>query len=273
MDLCCLCRRKTHRRLPDKHDHSESRDTASCPLPQELLDECMSYLNYNSTDLKVCALVCRSWSAAAQRLLFNVVVVTAPPRRYSRIEQTLRTSPHLMQYIHTLVLHRNSDVKINVFEKFCTLPFTHVENISISHSCTVTLPSAIALQRLLCSPVLRRVAIECEFDERGAFSAMWNGCSPTIRHLHLRSCDHMPHPAYLIPPRSSAPVVLESLRLEGSTNVDAWLQHDHCPFDFSRLAVLTLEIHASLPSWPRMAAALQSIEALDFSAYVCLRWF
>ncbi|KAJ7823613.1 hypothetical protein B0H14DRAFT_1310087 [Mycena olivaceomarginata] len=144
MDLCCLCRRKTHRRLPDKHDHSESRDTASCPLPQELLDECMSYLNYNSTDLKVCALVCRSWSAAAQRLLFNVVVVTAPPRRYSRIEQTLRTSPHLIQYIHTLVLHRNSDVKINVFEKFCTLPFTHVENISISHSCTVTLPSAIA---------------------------------------------------------------------------------------------------------------------------------
>ncbi|KAF7330924.1 hypothetical protein MVEN_02432100 [Mycena venus] len=66
--------------------------------------------------------------------------------------------------------------------------------------------------------------------------------------------------------------MLESLKLgrlsaglQQSSNIEEWLKHDLCPFDFSRLAVLSINTRTptSVLAWSRMASALQTIEALD----------
>ncbi|KAJ6519359.1 hypothetical protein C8R45DRAFT_1085381 [Mycena sanguinolenta] len=254
------------RRRSRIHKHIEGN---GCILPQELVDECLSHLPSASNELRTCALVCRAWCYTAQRLIFNVVSVAWTTIRYQRLEKTLRASPHLIPYIRTLALHRSTspEVQFSAFEKICTFPYTHLENVYIFHHSDVTLQSARAMRRLLSLPTLRLLDIQCTFEESPAFLAIWDGCSPSIRHLHLRCHKRAREP---VRPKqfsvSSTRIVPESLKIDLSNNIDEWLNHGQCPIDFSRLVVLALDAHTAVISWPRLAPSFQTLEALDFSS-------
>ncbi|KAF7352812.1 hypothetical protein MVEN_01248000 [Mycena venus] len=238
---------------------------ASNPLLiQELVDEFLSHVS-ETTDLWACALVCRPWSRAAQRALFRVVKVNRYQRLWTRLETTLRASPHLVPLIHTLILRRSGAIRDQMVESICNIPFTRLEHLCIHSVSTMSLESVVAFQRLLSLPTIRRAVVECYFSEPVLFNSIWVKCSPNIRHLHLRCqqkfSDKALHPVQRHP---STPIILESLRLDHVNNVGDWLNHDLCPFDFSQLTVLSINIHTSAVRWSRMASALGNIKALKF---------
>ncbi|KAF7365173.1 hypothetical protein MVEN_00388800 [Mycena venus] len=59
--------------------------------------------------------------------------------------------------------------------------------------------------------------------------------------------------------------MLKSLRLRQIDNIGSWLNNPLCPFNFSRLAVLSVHVHTSVLGWTRIAPALRTIEALELT--------
>ncbi|KAJ7811139.1 hypothetical protein B0H14DRAFT_1475204 [Mycena olivaceomarginata] len=237
-------------------------------LPQELVDECLGHLFY--IDLKACALVCRSWSRSAQRALFKDVFVFVPGGNASgrflsnRLEETLRTSPHLIRHIRSLRLHRQGEMMdLEPFQKVCNIPFTHLEDVYIDHDrSALALQSGVALQQLLSLSTLRRVHLKCVFDS--TFLSIWDRCSLNVRHVSLTCTNYdFPDSSGRTPPHSSARIVVESLQLRGAEAGFGWLKQGHSPLDLSRLVVLSVEDPLVL-RWPRMMPAFQTIQALDF---------
>ncbi|KAF8195840.1 hypothetical protein K438DRAFT_786902 [Mycena galopus ATCC 62051] len=232
-------------------------------LPLELVDECLSYV-FEPTDLKASALVCRLWSTAAQRALFRVISVGAT----HRLEETLRTSPHLAKHVRELALHRNcrEPDDIQALEHTWNPPFTRLESVSI-RDLTMKPRSAVDSQRLLSLSTVRRVCLEVNFVDTAAFLPIWDNCSPNIRQLQLhcvRPCSDGPLEPTQCP--SSAPVELESLKVDGASFIQEWLQHHFCPLDFSHLRVLSvLSVGATAAlCGPRMRLAYKSLQALEF---------
>ncbi|KAJ7792676.1 hypothetical protein B0H14DRAFT_2930148 [Mycena olivaceomarginata] len=258
--MSCLRRRKTRQR-----NRNDGRS-----LPQELVDECMSYLP--PTTLRASALVCRSWAMAAQPLLFNKIYVD-DTRRCRRLEKTLRASSHLIRLVHELHLDREKHpLNSTALENILSFPFTHLESVTCWDVHLSTPETATALQGLLSLSTLHRVDINVSFVDPALFISIWGRCSPAIRHLKLSSPPWSPtsfHPILPHPilPLPSAPVTLASLKIERN-DIDEWLNHDFCPLDFSRLAVLSI----ARGMWPlttmlgrsRMAAALKSLVSLEF---------
>ncbi|KAJ7746426.1 hypothetical protein B0H14DRAFT_3605951 [Mycena olivaceomarginata] len=79
----------------------------------ELLNQCIGLLHESPSDLAACALVSRSWVPAAQSRIFKSLSITAPStaqntRLWSRCQATLRGSPHLIRYIHSLSVSSTS---------------------------------------------------------------------------------------------------------------------------------------------------------------------
>jgi hypothetical protein len=240
-------------------------------LPQELVDEFLSYLDdptdlrLTSANLQACALVCRSWSTTAQRLLFKMVYLYNT-HRFRRLEKTLRSSLYLVPHIRILILDRglaaHVSLKLQAFEKICQFPFTHLKSVSLLDLGAITPKSTIALQQLFSLPTLRRIDLNTASFEPLQFPALWARCSSSVRHLQLR-CRSRFGSAFRPTLRHSAPIALASLRLDTMDGVDEWLHHDLCPFDFSRLAVLSVTSRTTALRRPRMAAALKTIEALE----------
>ncbi|KAJ7495388.1 hypothetical protein FB451DRAFT_365817 [Mycena latifolia] len=236
---------------------------------QELLDHCIGFLHDSPSDLKACALVSRSWVYAAQAHIFQEVPITAqrittpsPDRLWGRCKDLLHSSPHLIRHIYRLQVQRHN-MSIERFVDVCNFPFTHLQVVSI-FTFMLSHPTAIALQQLLSLPTLCRVRLDCSFSEPANFLALWERCSPGLKHLHLlcySSQGFHPQSAY-----RSAPICLESVRITEVTNMREWLVHDLCPFNFSGLKVLSITTHTEILSWTNVAPALRTIEVLDFVA-------
>jgi hypothetical protein len=237
-------------------------------LPQELVDECLLHLS--GIDLKACALVCRSWSHSAQRVLFRDVHVRAGDSDAplsNRLEGTLSSS-HLIHHIHVLsfTLCQERELDFQAFQKVCNIPFTHLEDVYIYHRCALALQSGVALQQLLSLSTLRRVHLICTFDS--TFVSIWDRCSLNVRHVSLTNFSHdFPNSSRRTPSHSSTRIVLESLQLNSEDAKLDWLKHGLCPLDLSRLVVLSVQ-YASVLRWPRMVPAFQTIQALDVPAVV-----
>jgi hypothetical protein len=209
---------------------------------------------------------------AAQRLLFNKIHVYNT-REYRRLEKTLRASSHLIRLVHELHLDREKHpLNSTALENILNFPFTHLESVTCWGVHLSTPETATALQGLLSLSTLHRVDINVSFVDPALFISIWGRCSPSIRHLKLSSPPRSPtsfHPILPHPilPLPSAPVTLASLKIERN-DIDEWLNHDFCPLDFSRLAVLSI----ARGMWPlttmigrsRMAAALKSLVSLEF---------
>jgi hypothetical protein len=122
--------------------------------------------------------------------------------------------------------------------------------------------AAVALQRLLSLPTIRRVHLLT----RAAFLPIWDHLTPNVLHLRLHCMTDAPKPLQITQPRSPAIIAPKSLSLGFMYNIRDWLENDLCPLDFSRLTVLSVETDTSIFCWPRMLPAHQTIQALEFTS-------
>ncbi|KAJ6565921.1 hypothetical protein DFH09DRAFT_1314703 [Mycena vulgaris] len=217
---------------------------------QELVDLCMGFLDGYS-DLTACALVSRAWVDAAQANLFRTIHInwshSANEKRWSQLRQVLDGSPRLIRYIHRLDIH-SARLSDDTFSALSQFPFTHIDNISVSHFRDLEMSDCLAFQRLFSLPTLRGVHLECD-----------------IRHLHLQALQRVyeafvaePHPPFVRIP-------LDSLRIEYYDEcLSDWLAHDICPFDLTNIKVLSIHTNMNLLCAPVLLPAFGTIEALDF---------
>ncbi|KAJ6568078.1 hypothetical protein DFH09DRAFT_438653 [Mycena vulgaris] len=241
---------------------------------QELLDRCIDFRAHSRYDLLACALVSRSWAAAAQSHLFREVLFNMD--RYSsellwwQLRGTLSASPHLIRHIRLLFV--NSDALTTPgFLEICNFPFTHLKDVYIHQSNDVTLVRAMGMQQLFSLPSLRRVGFLCYYIEAASFPRIWERSAAGVRHLQV-CCDELStEPLVFTSTDHDVPsIVLESLQLASGNvistleGVGDWLMNALCPFDLSSLRVLSIGWHTQILRWQRITPALQTLEAIDF---------
>ncbi|KAF8215207.1 hypothetical protein K438DRAFT_772519 [Mycena galopus ATCC 62051] len=240
----------------------------------ELTEQCLAYLLGFRADLRACALVSKTWTSAAQRYLFKWIYLPANSHAEnvcSRLERTLAASPDLIRHIHRLDLFQEGAFTTKWLTRMCNLPFTHLTHVVFHALCYLSGPDSRTLGKLFSLPTLCRVELKGLISWPDVFLPLWESCSPNIRHLRLQCelrrspYDESAKPFHPTHRHSSSPISLKSLRLGRANNLDDWLIHPLCPFDFSKLAVLSISIHTSVIGWSTMASALQTIEALDFT--------
>jgi hypothetical protein len=78
---------------------------------------------------------------------------------YNQLEETLRTSAHLIRHVENLGLYADNQEMPDVFQKMAFLPFTHLENVTIGDLNAIP-QSAGTLQQLFSIPSVRRVRLE-----------------------------------------------------------------------------------------------------------------
>ncbi|KAJ7899688.1 hypothetical protein B0H13DRAFT_2518548 [Mycena leptocephala] len=211
---------------------------------QELLDHCVGFLHDSVSDLQ-----------------FGNI---SSPYTWTKLKDTLNTSPHVIRHIqqHTIL---PDELSLDDFSALCNLPFTHLERVFIFNYPSLSASTAGSIQKLLSLPTVRRVGILCNFDDPARFLELWDGCSPSIKHLELY-CDATWQPTPIVSPiahHCPAPIVLESLRMTSVEGLGDWLTHELCPFDFSSLKVLSVHSNVDLLRWPIFRSALATITALD----------
>ncbi|KAJ7495535.1 hypothetical protein FB451DRAFT_1387558 [Mycena latifolia] len=231
----------------------------------ELADQCLDFLPDSSPDLLACALVSRAWTGAAQRRLFETLSFSLKDQEHmwDGMQEIFRISPHLIPYVRRIDINADR-ISIETLSAVCNIPFTQLAHVAIFHISVLSLPMALAFQRLLSLPALRYVSVNSIFTDPVMFFKIWDGCSASIRHLELsRSPPNYIPTEFYHPPDS--PIRLESLRTTGESA--AWLTHAACPFDLSRLKLLSIFNHTEI-GWEALASAnaQQTIEAFDFVA-------
>ncbi|KAJ6568090.1 hypothetical protein DFH09DRAFT_1155741 [Mycena vulgaris] len=240
-------------------------------LAQELLEHIIGFLYEAPADLKACALVSSGCVHEAQSHIFKEISIggpgttaTANDAVWTRLQDTLQTSPHLIRHIRRLETHPRQ-ISSGTFSAICLFPFTHLEEAYTSYF-DLFPASAIAIQQLFSLPTLRRVGLGCQFPQPEIFLQIWERCSPSIRHLELRSCRTQPSEFEPTSGHSSTPIRLESAQLTALPGIRDWVHHPLCPFDFSELRELLIFKYTEILSWPTFAPALRTIRVLAFSA-------
>ncbi|KAJ6525912.1 hypothetical protein DFH09DRAFT_1188174 [Mycena vulgaris] len=241
-------------------------------IPQELVNHIIDFLDDSPTDLMACALVSRAFVHAAQSYIFEELSFGdyGPPRNkntilWSRCQETLHTSPHLVQHIHRLTIHPRP-ISLETVSAICNFPFTHLKEVYICHF--ILSPSfAIALQQLFSLPTLRFVSLEGWYGDPSTFMQIWERCAPGIKHLGLRFSPTSTEAFQPTSHRWPAPIRLDSLQImHRMIGLLDWMDHAFCPFDFSGLKVLSISSHAEVLRSSMIAPYLRTLEALDFTA-------
>ncbi|KAJ6572017.1 hypothetical protein B0H19DRAFT_674952 [Mycena capillaripes] len=238
---------------------------------QELVDHSIGFLYNSVSDLRACALVSRAWVDAAQSSIFRRISImhfgnVPHPSVWTRLKETLNTSPHLIRHIQQLTVIPD-EISLDDFSALCNLPFTHLNRVFVFNYPHLSASIAESIQQLLSLPTIRRVGILCTFDDPTTFLQIWDRCSPSIRHLEIYITEQSIPTVQPAAHHCSAPIVLESLRITSVEGLNGWLAHELCPFDFSILKVLSVDINTDLLRWPLFRSAFSTIEALDFKAY------
>ncbi|KAK7063399.1 hypothetical protein R3P38DRAFT_3164404 [Favolaschia claudopus] len=190
----------------------------------------------------------------------NKIQVVAGPRliKSANAELMGSNSPHLLRHVRELNISRKSTIH------FCSLPFTHLETLSIH---TAALPeSPEQLQPLLCSPNLRKLTL-ATFDGFSSCLHFLSLC-PTVRDLRL-SCKPDADHAGELRRRDLPLVLLEALflKLEGTHSSPPQKLHASSlhPIDLSNLKALHIW-EFSLVAWDTLPAeAHESIRILDIN--------
>lgn len=159
-----------------------------------------------------------------------------------------------------------------MFSEISLLPFAHLEGVEIL-SCPLVQPFSVGIQQILSVPTLRHVSLDLEFNDPATFLRVWDRCSRTIRSLSLSSQQGSYDTFNSVSQRRAIQIDLEFLHIPYMNDiVPDWLQHETCPFDFSRLKVLSVGRDPQIPDWPIFApAATQTIETLDFEVQMSLQ--
>ncbi|KAJ6525933.1 hypothetical protein DFH09DRAFT_1328796 [Mycena vulgaris] len=153
--------------------------------PQELVNHIIDFLHDTTTALKACALVSRAFVHSAQSHIFKElsigdygVSINKTTTLWSRCQETLHTSPHLVQHIHRLTLVPDL-MSLETFSTICNFLFTHLKEVCI-RDFTLAPPLAIALQQLFSLPTLRFVSLGDGYGNPSTFMQIWEGCAPAL---------------------------------------------------------------------------------------------
>ncbi|KAK7018165.1 hypothetical protein R3P38DRAFT_2715364 [Favolaschia claudopus] len=155
---------------------------------QELLDHCISFVSYSTTDLVSCASVARSWAQPAQSNLFRSPVFDVS-RAIEKFYHALEASPHLAAYVHELDLAFDHHGILPIFHALCGLHFPQLEILRLNFGKVFWHPDSPhrirQMLRLLASPRLRHVSLDVYWSGGASCAHMLSNCSPTIQHLYL----------------------------------------------------------------------------------------
>jgi hypothetical protein len=257
---------------------------------QELIERCICFVGEDTNwwgrrlNLMSCALVARSWVAAAQCHLFRapplVAVSIAGPYwdmgqngPLLRLHNVLEASPH--RYVRELSLRHTDGYSTDLatFRKVSNFPFIHLESFSIEISERQQLSDGYSsgLRRLFGLPTLVYLKLDIVIHEFSAFLEIWGGFSPSIRHVELTArLSFEDEPELDNPVVTPNPIQLDSLQVTLSHSNPL---SDHFgmyrwalgPFDLSHLRALSIRDDAGVP-WERFAS--QTIQLLDVDARV-----
>jgi hypothetical protein len=251
---------------------------------QELVNHCITLAADDmpacrTPTLLACALVARSWVETAQSLLFRAPHVARidlwDPSRGSplaKLHRTLDTSPHLLRHVRDLniFLIVDSVVKLPSFMKFCDLPFTHVETISIFIRRDLGKGYSRGIRKLFSLPTPVSLRLDAAIYDVSSLAQIWEFCSPSIRHLELiADIELLDEPwaqiADFIP---EVPIQLDSLRVVFNSELDHIDVYPFAlyPFDLSHLKALSIRDNTGVP-WQRFN--FETIQLLDVDATVC----
>ncbi|KAJ7697202.1 hypothetical protein B0H17DRAFT_1197601 [Mycena rosella] len=209
----------------------------------ELLQEFVALIGDSTSDLTACALVSRAWVYTSQAHFFREVSFISPfmaenERAWSRLREILDHSPHLIRHIRRLRVDADL-LSLDTFSAICNFPFALVDYVFVRKALDLSLEAAIAMQSLCRLPTLRHVGMVLNFTQPATFLRIWDGCSPSMRHLELYCTNNGVHHPFIPAPRQSFPLVaLESLKITPVPGLCDWLTNPLSPFDFSRLQVL-----------------------------------
>ncbi|KAK7042846.1 hypothetical protein R3P38DRAFT_2892384 [Favolaschia claudopus] len=160
------------------------------PLP-ELWDVIVGFVS-DRADLKSAALVCRVFTSPAQRSLFeniyfdSVMVEPTPDiavieAKAARLAETLRTSPHLLPYIHILLICVFPGGKA-CYETLAGIPWSQLNHLRIF--CTPSPEAWVDLQTLVALPSLRFLEM---YSTEECFVDVLPHCSSSIEKITLKA--------------------------------------------------------------------------------------
>ncbi|KAJ7478639.1 hypothetical protein B0H11DRAFT_2028113 [Mycena galericulata] len=247
----------------------------------EISAYCIDFLSDSLHSLSACALVCRSWAHRAQYHLFSNISLKgrgssgtsamkkdAYRLRCARLLEIANTSPHIIGLIKRprfdLLFLEDAIPVLN-------LPFTRLDQVSISGRDDPSLPIVPALQRLLSLPTIKDVRLEFRFETKSRFMQIWEVCSPNICFLELNTVWSLANkPIAIVEEAESRDtrriIKLKSLTIVNATSyVEAWLADGRCPLDLSHLHSLDFKWNADLLRSTYFAPALPHIKTLCLS--------
>ncbi|KAJ7434912.1 hypothetical protein B0H11DRAFT_2116026 [Mycena galericulata] len=240
---------------------------------QELVDYCIDFLHTCTPELKACALVSRSWSPAAQMHLFNCIsigfgVITTPDdletiiRRWHCVCEVLSTSAKHREWVDSLEvdLHTASpDILIALSDLY----FPRIRRIYTACKWSAS-ETTTAIQKLFSHQTLSQVELYGSFDSLLGFTQIFENCSRHIKTVSFwqvyigsnSSIEHLPPCETKIP--------IEVLSLLQSDTIHHWLNSPQCPFEFSTLKHLALDLEsASVLDQPAISGILPRTERLS----------
>ncbi|KAJ7488905.1 hypothetical protein FB451DRAFT_1552850 [Mycena latifolia] len=251
---------------------------------QELVDYCIDFLFASAPDLKACALVSRSWTAAAQMHLFSCIVVGSPGysygqttlpdlnrRRCHRLFEVLATSPRLIGWIESLEVHLDT-LPHDILRAISMFPFVGLRRILVSGNWAAR-ETILVTQDLFAFGTLTNLSIAGNFRSLSNFVEVLERCSPNIRDVSFGRVHIEPiAPNSLAVPHGLLPldrrIEIDSLDLWWSSTIHHWLNSPQCRFGFANLKRLRLNENTSLPQWTGFAPSIPGVEHLQFQPQV-----
>ncbi|KAJ6570932.1 hypothetical protein DFH09DRAFT_1153377 [Mycena vulgaris] len=253
---------------------------------QELVNLCIHFLRDSLRELRACALVSRSWVYPAQSHVFREISIAGgdpggihsailgtrgqssvaggdcgefKPALWARLQQTLETSPHLIQHIR----HLDIDIGARPNEQLlsiCDFPFTHLEHVGSRFDGDFTLQTALAFQALFSLPTIRSIKLTGTAPLKPTtFAKTFERCSSAVRKLHVQVNGPLPFPA-TPENHTGAPIKLVSLTIMTVGPIDRPLTVH--PFSTSNLKALALTSIFGI-AWHDVVPGTKTIEILS----------
>ncbi|KAJ7608188.1 hypothetical protein FB45DRAFT_1067570 [Roridomyces roridus] len=234
-----------------------------------------------AADLCACALLNRTWTLLAQKLIFSTIFIQwnlESSTRLARLVLILEVSPHLVDHVCELHLALPPGINPSDVERLSEFPFPRLHTLSLT--CVSTRLSSACLpsmRRLLAKPGVTTVAFTCGFEDPDEYFDVWDGCSMSIRRLHL---NFYPEPPPSFTPGSREKRVPIEV-MDGLPLIVYYWSDPRCPFDLSTLRAVQLRgRYPRLPTEDLTAAAREKIEIvsvqiywehIDLSAFGCIK--
>ncbi|KAJ7633223.1 hypothetical protein FB45DRAFT_1148850 [Roridomyces roridus] len=239
--------------MPPRRQRRKSKPRAINPLEiAELLDLTLSFV-HDIEDLRACALVNTAWIAPSQSRIFSTIrVMHGPGTNTEANAQVARLldilydeSPDLIRYIVNLDVGPLTFMKEKIQDDLCDLAFSHLTSLKVSSEpgWRYDMREACLIQRLVSTPSLESVFINCIFNGSLDLLLLWEQCTDRLKHvvvcsgvMFLRDALKSDFAERLNIKVPSSRIKLESFGTHDTPDVTGpWLDDFRCPFDVSAI--------------------------------------